>query len=363
MRESSAESPVVASLKPRSQNPYSSICLSPSRQHAVAAAKDTLTVLSVRPNGLTEIKSLRVSQQFQAPSDKAATGRNNNLMDIRDTFGYPKPPSQSPQNMTNANVIITDVVWSLPQSGVDVDLSEAEDSSGHGRKSWKTDREADSFLAAAGSNGVFCIWNARPAFLQSGASSTTMGYPPDCVRSHSSRAVNRLAWHPTGRYPGRLLTASQDGTVKLWERKVATPKSAMEKSSQDGGMRGWFGKHERSRQSNASSKSYSWECTKTFNTKSDPVREVRWSPFHDDSKLRMLSRCNRYINSTLAHQNIRLCDCARCSICAGDRYRTFDCLQCEPPRETMGKDSSTWCRSNYSRLASNATLHYRYWRS
>lgn len=125
------------------------------------------------------------------------------MMDIRDTFGFPKE-SQSPQNMTNANVIITDVVWSLPQSGLD-DPSDA-DQSQHGRT---TDQEADSFLAAAGSNGVFVIWNARHAFLEQSASTITMGYPPDAVLTHSSRAVNRLAWHPTGKYPGSLLTASQ----------------------------------------------------------------------------------------------------------------------------------------------------------
>jgi hypothetical protein len=125
------------------------------------------------------------------------------MMDIRDTFGYPKQ-AQSPQNMTNANVIITDVVWSLPQSGLD-DPFDADES----QHDWRTDREADSFLAAAGSNGVFVIWNARHAFLEQSASTTTMGYPPDAVLCHSSRAVNRLAWHPTRKYPGHLLTASQ----------------------------------------------------------------------------------------------------------------------------------------------------------
>lgn len=126
------------------------------------------------------------------------------MIDIRDTFGYPKQ-SQSPQNMSNANVIITDVVWSLPQQSIDDALSDNNESQHDGR----TDREADSFLAAAGSNGVFVIWNARHAFLTRSTASTTMGYPPDAVRSHSVRAVNRLAWHPTGKYPGHLLTASQ----------------------------------------------------------------------------------------------------------------------------------------------------------
>lgn len=196
---SESHSPVVASLKNRSQHPYSSIALAPSRLHAVAAAKDTLKVISVRPEGLSEIRSLRVSQQFQAPvvsTDPATAARSRNMLDIRE-FGYPKQ-SQSPQNMANVNVIITDVVWSLPQSGLVDDSSDVGD-----------EVQQDSFLAAAGSNGVFVIWNARHAFLERSSASTTMGYPPDAVRSHGSRAVNRLAWHPTGKYPGHLLTASQ----------------------------------------------------------------------------------------------------------------------------------------------------------
>ena len=190
---SERNSPVVASLENRSTHPYSSIALSPSRQHAVVAAKDTLTVLSVGPSGLSEIRSLRVSQQFQAPvvtSDHTTRSQHGgrNMMDIRDTFGYPKQ-SQAPQNMTNTNVTITNVVWSPPQKDEDED-------------DWLS--EKDSFLAAAGSNGVFVIWNARRAFLEGSA-----GHPPDAVRCHSARAVNRLAWHPKGKYPGHLLTASQ----------------------------------------------------------------------------------------------------------------------------------------------------------
>lgn len=204
-------------------------------------------------------------------------------MDIRDTFGYPKQ-SQSPQNMTNVNVTITDVVWSVPQNGLD-DLTSSADESQHG---YRTDREADSFLAAAGSNGVIVIWNARFAFLER-SQSNTMGYPPDAVKSHSSRAVNRLAWHPTGKYPGHLLSASQDGTVKLWERKEATPKPADDKSRDAHGSRSWFGRQERARQADYSGRSYTWECTKIFNPKSEAIREVRWSPFHDDSKCRFES--------------------------------------------------------------------------
>ena len=198
-------------------------------------------------------------------------------MDIRDTFGYPKQ-SQSPQSTDGSNVIITDVVWSVPHGGLDDAQSSADES----QHSYRTDREADSFLAAAGSNGVIVIWNARYAFLER-SSSNAIGYPPDAVMSHSPRIVNRLAWHPTGKYPGHLLSASQDGTVKLWERKIATPTSAGNKS-QDA-QRSWFGRHERTHQTSRSAgHAYTWEWTKTFDPKSEAIREVRWSPFHDDSK-------------------------------------------------------------------------------
>ena len=59
---SQEKSPVVASLRNRSAHPYSSVALSATRSTAVAAGKDTLTVLAVRPTGLSEINSFRVSQ-------------------------------------------------------------------------------------------------------------------------------------------------------------------------------------------------------------------------------------------------------------------------------------------------------------
>lgn len=281
---SEPDSPVVASLGHRSTHPYSSIALSPSRQHAVAAANDTLTVLSVGPSGLSQIRSLRVSQQFQAPaSSDHQRSQHGKMMDIRDTFGYPKQ-AQSPQNnMNNTNVTITNVVWSPPQSGDD------EEHYDH----WLS--EKDSFLAAAGSNGVFCIWNACHTFLEGSAS--TMGYPPDAVGSHSSRAINRLAWHPRGKYPGHLLTASQDGSVKLWVRKLATPRTANEMKHD--ARRSWFGQKHAIR----SNQSYSWDCSKTFSPRCEAIREVRWSPFHDDSKQYIhVLKCNCVI--FCAHNNI-----------------------------------------------------------
>jgi hypothetical protein len=59
---SEQRNPVVASLPNRAQHPYSAIALSPDRKNAVAAGKDTLRVLSIGPQGLREIISLRISQ-------------------------------------------------------------------------------------------------------------------------------------------------------------------------------------------------------------------------------------------------------------------------------------------------------------
>ena len=55
-----------------------------------------------------------------------------------------------------------------------------------------------------------------------GSTGASIGHQPEAVLVEHSRAVNRLAWHPTGRRPGLLLTASQDATVRLWERRVGS---------------------------------------------------------------------------------------------------------------------------------------------
>lgn len=59
---SEQRNPVVASLANRSQHPYSSITVSPDRCNVIAAGKDTLRVLSLTPQGLREVRSLRISQ-------------------------------------------------------------------------------------------------------------------------------------------------------------------------------------------------------------------------------------------------------------------------------------------------------------
>jgi hypothetical protein len=153
--------------------------------------------------------------------------------------------------------VITDVAWSLPQIEGDPD---------------------STVVAAAGSNGVVIVWNAKHAFLDTTAASA-MGPPPDAVLSQHSRAVNRLAWHSNGKKPGYLLTASQDATVKLWERRASSTVAPSQQANPNSGF-SWFGM-----QANPAAnenKSVSWHCLATFEPKAEAVRDIRWSPFHDD---------------------------------------------------------------------------------
>jgi len=171
--------------------------------------------------------------------------------DVRDTFNLSKPPT-APQN--NSNAVVTDVAWSLSQS----DDSEV--------------------IAAAGSNGVVVVWDAND-FLTAANSAMLLGPAPEAVLSLHSRAVNRLAWHPSSSMAGCLLTASQDSTVKLWIRTVDVTPSKLPEA----GLLAWFGgPPQETRFSNTKKHSYSWTCTATFAPKAEAVRDMQWSPFHDD---------------------------------------------------------------------------------
>lgn len=143
---------------------------------------------------------------------------------LRDTFGLSGKQSAAPHqsNMSNVNVVITDVAWSKPQryksrgNGVDegnapeIVMDDEEPTTGTGTPSTKKREEIlDSIVAAAGSNGVVVVWSARRSFLAEGdgSASSMANQQPEAILSQHSRAVNRLAWHP--RRPGLLLSASQ----------------------------------------------------------------------------------------------------------------------------------------------------------
>ena len=160
----------------------------------------------------------------------------------------------------------------------------------HGPATADGPNRGDSLIAAAGSNGAVVVWRAKD--LMGGSTGASIGHQPEAVLVEHSRAVNRLAWHPTGRRPGLLLTASQDATVRLWERRVgsaarsAPPAAAQEKPSPPSGkgIGSWFGRASDVPEEPADRtvRSYSWRCVATFHPKADAARDVKWSPYNDD---------------------------------------------------------------------------------
>ena len=55
-------SPIVAALANRAPHHFKAIAMSPTREHAIVAGKDTLHVLGIDSEGIREIRSVQVSQ-------------------------------------------------------------------------------------------------------------------------------------------------------------------------------------------------------------------------------------------------------------------------------------------------------------
>jgi WD40 repeat protein len=276
----SVTNPVVASLPKKSPHPYSSLALSPDRTHAVTASKDTIQILRVGADGLSLLQTIPIAQHFQTATtgDHRAMGRIHE--DVRDSFasfGLGSKTAAAPQPNLAMNVVITSVAWSpQPTKGVPPTTASVythtEDASKNGAsdKGEQTPLGANTFLAVAGSNGVIVVWNAD-ALLQGSGHAT----PHEVVLNPHNRAVNRLAWHPTRLL---LLSASQDGTVKLWERRKQSkpPQAQGRRESKQ------FSLFRSMNTTSASVQTYSWYCRLNFEPKSEAVRDIAWSPFYDD---------------------------------------------------------------------------------
>lgn len=114
-------------------------------------------------------------------------------------------------------------------------------------------------IAAAASNGSIAVYRED-----------RLGTPEAWLDKHV-QTVNRLAWHST--IPGLLLSASQDGTVALWERKPMQP-AAQGKS--------WF--------KPAAPTSFSWEV-RVFDPKSQAVVDAQWSPHYPNGTKSATQAC------------------------------------------------------------------------
>lgn len=293
MNARSRPDPVVAYLsKQKSQHPYTSIALSPCRQYAVTACKDSLQILRVGPSGVRSIRTIICNPYFQQKVQRHHHGNVNDNLNLRDfALGGIGNQRQQPQAASSSmmNVVITDVAWSC---GVrDTSNDEVED----GERLLNSDKEQE-LIAAAGSNGVIVVWSASN--LLEGISTTNQQQQqqlsvqaPEAVLSQHVRAVNRLAWHPNKQV---LLSASQDGTVKLWERRRKTKGEKDDSSLHQADERekrkkftGFFGNMMTSA-GTAKQQAYQWQCRSTFSPKSEAIRDIQWSPFYSDCKLSMI---------------------------------------------------------------------------
>ena len=166
----------------------------------------------------------------------------------------------------------------------------------------------DTFIAVAGSNGLVVVWRERDIlgrqmtqntqyftqhpfqpqaqkqqqrhsqysnlnFVRS--NSTKIVGQPEVIIAEHSKAVNCIAWNQ--RRPGVFLTASQDGTVKLFEREETTIDIASDENNTKS-WNPWFPKVS----SPSTVKSYSWNYTANFKANHGAIKEIKWSPFHDD---------------------------------------------------------------------------------
>jgi len=143
---------------------------------------------------------------------------------------------------------------------------------------WSSKEGESSWIAVAGSSGAVVIWSGE-SFLDSSSAATNshagQGYSttPEAILQQHTRAVNRLAWHPTRPL---LLSTSQDGTTILWETKTLT---IQEQQNRSAATFSFFGRPEEV------PKEYCWKRKTTFSTKGDSIRDIKWSPHYPDCTL------------------------------------------------------------------------------
>ncbi|KAE9357377.1 hypothetical protein PF008_g3190 [Phytophthora fragariae] len=164
---------------------------------------------------MMEQRSVRASMDFNGPLNALSTSPNNRLIAVggRDVLkvvaleaaGFSEKRNLRVAGKPSLNFSTNDIRWH-PQS--------------------------DSLLATAATNGAVVIWNLEREGYK---------HVQERVLNGHRRAVNRICWHTTDW--NVLISGSQDGTVKLWDKR--------------GG-----------------------KVVSTYQPKSESVRDVRASPFH-----------------------------------------------------------------------------------
>jgi WD40 repeat protein len=346
--EKSNKSIVVTELSTDVEFPYSCLSSSPDGRLVILGGQDTVRIVSVKPSGLKEVRSIRISHYFQANKSAGkqggtgggGSGRNIYFENVRDLFS-----NANTQSTSSSIVTVSDVAWSICQtlnekesmslrssaadSKISTDGSTRDPKGGGGGVGGGGDVQDyvsshlnskndpfgaifsmpgdlrmadDSLIAAAGSNGVVLIWRAcdllrglsdtnrnkqdiykqfyghdRFGSMPSDSASSSIGYPEAVLVEHT-KAV-KVAWHPN--VPNQLLTASLDGTTKLWERSEDVDPHAEEKRL-EGKKWSWLGALSTSQFDNTPERSFSWKCKQVFKPNCGGIREIKWSSFSDD---------------------------------------------------------------------------------
>jgi hypothetical protein len=245
-----------------------------------AQHNDSATSATSRNNSSSSMTTSVIPSILGGSSNHRREQQDTGRLNLRDFALGQSSSHHAPvtRDTSNVNVVITDVAWSIGKSKStlrkrresddetqhtvganegdddddneddcdyedDVDLDSAWTMNDAGTAATRKNSQEElqsSFIAAAGSNGMIVVWSAGSllglsapgdASMTSGrraASSSSSSpskssvlVPPEAELSLHTRQVNRLAWHPT--HYGWLLSASQDGTVLLWERTKRAP--------------------------------------------------------------------------------------------------------------------------------------------
>lgn len=311
---------VVAQLEDEGNRiAYSCLSQSPDGRLVILGGEDTAKIVSVKPSGLKEVRSIRLSKYLQATKsagnidDGVPEGqKSNRYANIQDIFSNTASTNMMAKSV---NVTISDIAWSYCQSqeGNNTEFlspNEAEsDISNPFQAVFAVPGDLkmadDSLVAVAGSNGVVIIWRACDLLRQSDSqnknqqdvlkqyysshqngrlfSTDAIGYPEAVLVEHSK--PTKLSWN--SKDTNLLLTASHDGTARLWERKerIFSDRDIQEKKKN---WKDWIGEVSAtlaasdSNSSSANQTSYTWQCRFTFKPNCGPIRDVKWNSFHPD---------------------------------------------------------------------------------
>eukprot|EP00536_Pseudo-nitzschia_multiseries_P002425 jgi/Psemu1/251619/estExt_Genewise1Plus.C_320062 len=275
---SSVRSAVVADLakdRSRPNQSFSSLALSPKGRYALVAGKDTIQLVSVGPDGLKRVRSLKIAHHFYNSAAETTASSQSQYSDVRGIFHMAAETSVTNMNMNMnmnmnqqfGNITVTKVAWSNNYAPAKLSALKQNTLALSQRGNDAAEETPPKTLG-------FHIASKKSSSSSSGSSATMLAkqqrtQQPEAILNQHTRAVNGMAWHPTR--PGLLLTASQDGSMKLWERLPVTnaqpPEGGDDNNTKQTGD-----------DDDDDDRKYTWRCKATFSLgEQEAVRDIQWN--------------------------------------------------------------------------------------